>query len=131
MIGILNIGLIYQKKVYDIFNNAKDALNENKIKNKFIVINTTQIENNVVLKIKDNAGGIPKDIISKIFEPYFTTKHKSQGTGLGLHMTYNLIIDGMNGTIEVDNACYENEGKVYSGAEFIITLPDLATVNRR
>ena len=70
-----------------------------------------------------NHIAIYKDILPKIFEPYFTTKHKSQGTGLGLHMTYNLIVDGMAGTIEAYNVRYLHNGKNYTGAEFTITLP--------
>ncbi len=107
----------------NIFNNAKDALNENTEENKIIFITTLQKDDKVIIKIKDNAGGIPEDIINKIFEPYFTTKHQSQGTGLGLHMTYNLIVDGMGGTIEANNAKYEYDDNEYSGAEFIIFLP--------
>ena len=107
----------------NIFNNAKDALIETNTKNKLLFITIKQINNtNISIKIKDNAGGIPLNILPKIFEPYFTTKHQSQGTGLGLHMTYNLIVDGMNGTIEVNNNSYEYKGDKYIGAEFIINL---------
>ena len=80
-------------------------------------------DNNAIIKIKDNAGGIDPEILPKIFEPYFTTKHQSQGTGLGLHMTYNLIVDGMKGTIEANNVSFEFENKSYDGTEFIISLP--------
>jgi len=108
----------------NIFNNAKDALNENTLTNKkLIFITTTQENNKVIIKIKDNANGISKDILPKIFEPYFTTKHKSQGTGLGLHMTYKLIVEGMHGTIEANNISYEYQNKNYRGAEFIINIP--------
>ena len=107
----------------NIFNNAKDVLVEKKIKDKFIFISTYKKEGKAIIKIKDNADGIPKDILPKIFEPYFTTKHKSKGTGLGLHMTYNLIVDGMGGTVEAINQTYDYKGKQYSGAEFVITLP--------
>ena len=86
-------------------------------------ITTIKTNDKIVIKIKDNAGGIAKNIINKIFEPYFTTKHQSQGTGIGLHMTYNLIVDGMNGTIKASNTNYEYNSKVYNGAEFIISLP--------
>jgi len=54
----------------------------------------------------------------------FTTKHKSQGTGLGLHMTYNLIVDGMSGSIEASNVKYKYDGQDYVGAEFTVTLPE-------
>ena len=107
----------------NIFNNAKDVLIEKEIKNKLLFITSSVNEDNTIIKIKDNAGGIPKDVISKIFEPYFTTKHQSQGTGLGLHMTYNLIVDGMGGEIEVKNVSYKYDEKEYVGAEFNIYLP--------
>ena len=106
----------------NIFNNAKDVLIEKEIKDKFIFISTSIDENKAVIKIKDNGNGIPKDIINKVFEPYFTTKHQSRGTGLGLHMTYSLISDGMNGTIDVANKVYKYEEKEYTGAEFTISL---------
>ena len=108
----------------NIFNNAKDALKDNNTGKtiRLIFISTSQKKDKAIIKIKDNAGGIPEDILTKVFEPYFTTKHKSQGTGLGLHMTYNLIVDGMNGMIEVTNAEYIYNEKKYTGAEFVLTL---------
>ncbi|MEA2020043.1 MAG: cache domain-containing protein, partial [Campylobacterota bacterium] len=111
--------------IINICNNSKDVLKE-KVSNKedrLIFISTSTNKDKAIIKIKDNAYGIPDDIISKIFEPYFTTKHQSQGTGLGLHMTYNLIVDGMNGSIEASNVNYVYEGKDCIGAEFTITLP--------
>jgi len=105
----------------NIFNNSKDALNNQQHKLLFI---TSYVKNScIILRIKDNAGGISDDIIGKIFEPYFTTKHKFQGTGLGLHMTYNLIVDGMRGTIEAKNGKYIYQNETFVGVEFIITLP--------
>jgi len=111
----------------NIFNNAKDALNENltKYDNKILFISASLEKEKTVIKIKDNAGGIPINILPKIFEPYFTTKHQSQGTGLGLHMTYKLIVEGMNGIIKANNVKFEHNGKNYEGAEFIIILPCL------
>jgi len=106
-----------------IFNNAEDILKEKDIEDKFIFISTSIINDKVIITIKDNGGGIPDNIINKVFEPYFTTKHKSQGTGLGLSMTYNLIVDAMSGTIDVTNNTYTYKDKEYIGAEFTITLP--------
>ena len=75
----------------NIFNNAKDVLKN--IKNDgFIFISAKMDDDKLIIIFKDNAGGIPEDVLPKIFEPYFTTKHQSQGTGLGLSMTYNLIV---------------------------------------
>jgi len=107
----------------NIFNNAKDAYILNDIKNKLLFISTTTKKDKVIITIKDNAKGIPKSIIKKIFEPYFTTKHQSQGTGLGLNMSYNIIVDGMNGTIEASNKSYIYKDTKYSGAIFTITIP--------
>ena len=101
----------------NIYNNAKDVLVEREIKERKLLIRTFVEKQELIVELGDNAGGIKDDIIHKIFEPYFTTKHKSQGTGLGLHMTYNLIVDGMSGTIEVQN------DKEIGGALFIIRLP--------
>ena len=108
----------------NIFNNSKDVLKDiKKQDDRLVFISTTKENNNAIITIKDSGGGVPEDIIKKIFEPYFTTKHKSQGTGLGLHMTYNLIVDGMNGNIEASNVNYIYENKKYIGAQFKISLP--------
>ena len=107
----------------NIFNNAKDALKEKKITNKIILISASINENKLTLTIQDNAKGINENIIGKVFEPYFTTKHKFQGTGLGLNMTYKLIVDGMNGNITVNNQTFIHNETKYTGALFQITLP--------
>ncbi len=108
----------------NIFNNAKDALVENNEEsNRYILIKQKVINDSVQIIFQDNAGGIPDDIINKVFDPYFTTKHQSQGTGLGLHMTYNLIVNSMNGTLKVNNKEFSLENTKCYGAEFIITIP--------
>ena len=107
----------------NIFNNAKDILEERKIDERIIFIQGYTQKERLFIKIRDNAGGIPKDILPKIFEPYFTTKHQSQGTGLGLHMTYSLITEGMRGMIEADNKRFKYRDKDYQGAEFTISIP--------
>ena len=107
----------------NIFNNAKDVLKESEQIEKLIFINNIVENNKVYIKIRDNGGGIPEDILPKIFEPYFTTKHQSKGTGLGLHMTYKLIVEGMDANIEAQNIEYSYMDNKYNGAEFIITLP--------
>ena len=107
----------------NLYNNSKDALLENNIKDKYFIINSNIVNETLIIKIQDNALGIKEDIISKVFDPYFTTKHQSQGTGLGLSMTYKLITEGMDGTISVRNSKFSYNNKTYTGAEFIISLP--------
>ncbi|MEA3352869.1 MAG: DUF3365 domain-containing protein [Campylobacterota bacterium] len=107
----------------NIFNNSKDVLLKNQDDNRYIFISQYKKENSIYITFKDNGGGIEKENILKIFEPYFTTKHKSQGTGLGLHMTYKLIVEGMGGHIDVENNVYQHNGCRYTGAMFTIKLP--------
>jgi len=108
----------------NIFNNAKDAFIFNNIleDDRILFIYQKVQNNHVEIKFRDSAGGVEDKIKHKVFEPYFTTKHKSQGTGLGLHMTYNLIVRGMNGSLKVNNVEFEFNNKQYKGAEFTIGL---------
>ena len=107
--------------ILNIVNNAKDALRENnEDKQKYIFIDTKANEENLTITIKDNAGGIPKDIIQKVFEPYFTTKHQSIGTGIGLSMTYQIITEHHNATIKVSNEKFDYENTPQIGACFQI-----------
>jgi C4-dicarboxylate-specific signal transduction histidine kinase len=111
------------QSLVNIINNAKDALIENiEPSKRHIFIECFMKNDHATITIKDNAGGIPKDVIGHIFEPYFTTKHQSQGTGLGLDMTYKMITQSMNGNIEAKNMIYMIEAKNYTGAVFTITL---------
>jgi signal transduction histidine kinase len=110
--------------IINILNNARDALKEIEQDSKCIFIVTAQKEDkSIKISIKDNAGGIEEHILDRVFEPYFTTKHKSRGTGLGLYITYQIIVHNLNGKIEVKNEQFEYKGETYTGANFIITLP--------
>ena len=109
--------------LFNIFNNAKDALVEKKIEDKYIFISSKIKKNHVIIKIKDNAHGIENSALPHIFEPYFTTKDKSKGTGLGLNITYNLVTKGMDGSIEAYNVSFIYNKNEYTGAEFRIELP--------
>jgi len=98
----------FQQVILNLINNAKDALLEQKIKNAKIII---EIKDKTVT-IKDNAGGIPIDILDRIFEPYFTTKEEGKGTGIGLYMSKIIIEKNIKAKLSVQNS--EN------GAEFRI-----------
>ena len=106
----------------NILNNSKDALKEhiNDNDERIICIETKNIINGFTLKIKDNAGGISESVIHKIFEPYFTTKHKSIGTGIGLSITHQIITKHHNADITASNETFEYNDKVYTGAGFTI-----------
>lgn len=101
--------------IINIINNAKDILVEKKIDKAWISINIVKKNNNISIIIEDNGGGVPEKILPKIFEPYFTTKHKSNGTGLGLHMSYRIIVESLKGNIYCENTL--------CGAKFTIELP--------
>jgi len=107
----------------NIYNNSKDVLEDKKEEDRFIFISSKVINGQAIIEFKDTGGGIPNKVLPKIFEPYFTTKHKSQGTGLGLHMTYNIIVDGMKGTIFAKNIKFEHNNKTYQGSVFTISIP--------
>ena len=114
----------FKQVLMNILNNAKDALVQNdKIKNKYIFIDINFDENDVIIDICDNAGGIDEDIIEKVFEPYFTTKHKSIGTGIGLYMAEEIITKHMNGALFVCNKKYFYNDIEYEGANFSIKIP--------
>jgi signal transduction histidine kinase len=111
----------------NILNNAKDAL-ENKDNPKLIFISTSKNENKAIIKITDNAGGIDDEIIDKICEPYFTTKHQSKGTGIGLYMTEEIIVKHMKGSLIFKNVDVIYENKNYKGVEITIELPISQTI---
>jgi nitrogen fixation/metabolism regulation signal transduction histidine kinase len=106
----------------NILNNAKDALVTSNNSEKFIFIDIFKKEDKAIIEINDNAGGIDEKIIDKVFEPYFTTKHQSQGTGIGLFMCQEIVTKHMNGQISISNANFEFNNKNYTGALVKIIL---------
>lgn len=110
----------------NILKNSRDEVlkSDDKKENKyFIFIDVYKKDNSVIIKIKDTLGGIQEKIINNIFDPYFSTKKKNGGTGIGLYMSKQIVEDHMDGKIEALNVEYEYEGVFYKGAEFTITLP--------
>lgn len=99
----------------NLLKNAKEIILEKHIPNGTITINVKDIQDNIHIEVCDNAGGIKKEIIKKIFDPYFTTKDKDIGTGLGLYMSKIIIQKHLNGNISAHNKAH--------GACFEITLP--------
>lgn len=99
----------------NILNNSKDVCIEREVEVPKVIVTFTRQKENVTIIVHDNAGGVPDAILSKIFDPYFTTKHESIGTGIGLYMSKKMIMEHFNGDINVVNED--------NGAKFTITLP--------
>ena len=106
----------YSQVILNILNNAKDVIKERniKIENRKIIMNLHKENGKSVLTISDTGGGIPENVMGRIFEPYFTTKDDETGTGLGLYMSQTIIEDNMQGKLTARNTG--------DGAEFRIEI---------
>ena len=129
--SIVSINLIPQdmgRVILNLITNAFYASNERKQNTKdeafkpIVSVSTKKNKNSIEIKVQDNGNGIPKDIIDKIFQPFFTTKPTGQGTGLGLSMSYDIVTKGHGGELKVQT----QEGK---GTTFTIELPNLTDTN--
>jgi signal transduction histidine kinase len=105
----------------NLLNNAFYSVNEkkNNLNGTFqpiVSVSTKNTGKGVELSVKDNGTGIPEKVLSKIYQPFFTTKPTGQGTGLGLSLSYDIITKGHGGEMKVNST----EGEY---AEFIISLP--------
>jgi signal transduction histidine kinase len=109
----LNISEFIQV-LHIILNNAVDALTFKNIENKTITIKVKKSYDKHILEIEDNAGGIKEENLNKIFEPYFSTKFKSNGIGIGLYIAKIIIEDNLKGTLSVSNTL--------KGARFTIAI---------
>ncbi len=108
--------------VLNILNNAKEALVELKVTDPTISITSNHDEKNIYISICNNGYPIKDKIIHKIFEPYFTTKDKKNGTGLGLYMCKTIIEKHFNGSLTVQN-------KKKDGVCFNISFPKIDKVD--
>ncbi len=127
----VNLALNGEFKIYGLVNefiqvlvsilsNARDIITAKKLSNATITIALSKSTEFTTLSISDNCGGIEDENLSKIFDPYFTTKHKSMGTGLGLHIARMIIEENMGGFLSAKNIYDENNEKV--GAQFTIKM---------
>lgn len=116
VIGILNE---LSQVIVNLLKNSIDAFNKNVISSRKIIIKigkkNIEEKDYVIIQITDNAGGISEEVEQRLFEPYFTTKHASSGTGLGLFMSKMIIEQSLNGEIDLMNE--------RNGCSFIITIP--------
>ena len=108
--------------ILNILNNAKDVLITQNQEKKIVLIQTQIEDGKCMINIYDNAGGIDESIKMKIFEPYFTTKHQSEGTGIGLFMSNKIIMQHFNGNLSATNEEFVLDGEKFYGAKFTIML---------
>ncbi|MFA7083612.1 MAG: cache domain-containing protein [Arcobacteraceae bacterium] len=101
--------------IVNMLTNAKDILKQRETKNPKVIIGLQKEKEHICISIEDNAGGIANEHISKIFDPYYTTKHKSVGTGLGLYISQKIVHESLKGKLLVENTSF--------GAKFTIELP--------
>ena len=104
----------FAQVILNILNNAGDIFRERRIEDPRVTITIGYEGGRATVAIADNAGGIPDEIIEKVFDPYFTTKGPKSGTGLGLFMSKTIIEKNMNGMLTVRNSG--------DGAEFRIEV---------
>jgi len=105
----------------NIINNACYSTHQKKkeLKDAYfpvLSVQTRNLEDRVEIRIRDNGVGIPREILDKVFQPFFTTKPAGQGTGLGLSLSYDIVVQEHRGELRVDS-------EVGSHAEFVIVLP--------
>ncbi len=105
----------FKQVMINILNNAQEAITVNDSSKKEIRITISKKGSHAVVLVHDDGGGIKKEVLLKIFDPYFTTKAQTQGTGLGLYMSKRIIENMMLGSLSAKN--------VRNGAEFRIALP--------
>lgn len=94
----------FAQVMLNLISNAKDILNQRKIENPRIDVVVDVQGKDVIVTVEDNAGGVEEEHLDLIFEPYFTTKESSKGTGLGLYMAKMIIEKNMNGELTVENS---------------------------
>nr|WP_026840196.1 ATP-binding protein [Citrifermentans bremense] len=108
----------FSQAILNILLHARDAFKERSISCRQIEIRIFPEDETAVVTIGDNAGGIPEEIMDKIFDPYFTTRGPEQGTGIGLYMTKMIIVKNIPGKLSVRNT--------EKGAEFRIEVGKVA-----
>ncbi len=98
-----------------LLSNAKDAVVAGGGEKRFVRVHVSQRGELIDIEIEDSGGGIPAEVIGRIFEPYFTTKEQGKGAGLGLYMAKEIVERHLGGSIGADN--------IDGGARFTVTIP--------
>ncbi|MEZ4901268.1 MAG: ATP-binding protein [Spirosomataceae bacterium] len=80
-----------------------ETLHATSLQTPMVIVSTKLIDNQILIMVKDNGPGIPTDVFPKIFQPFFTTKPTGEGTGLGLSLSYDIVVKGHDGMLEVES----------------------------
>jgi signal transduction histidine kinase len=116
----------FSQVLMNLFSNSKDALKDRENQKKYIeiIVYVDKEKEKGKISVIDNGGGVPIEVIDRMFEPYFTTKHQSNGTGIGLYMSKEIVEKQMHGSIEVENISHKflNSDEVYEKCACISML---------
>jgi C4-dicarboxylate-specific signal transduction histidine kinase len=111
--SILGHTIQMEQVILNLLTNSRDAMDKREGHSK-VTLRIFEDNENVHITSEDTGGGIPTDVLLRIFEPFYTTKDMGKGTGLGLSVSYGIVRD-MNGSIVAEN--------IEGGARFTVTLP--------
>ncbi|MFT4652858.1 MAG: PAS domain S-box-containing protein [Patiriisocius sp.] len=113
---VLGHSIQMEQVVLNLLTNARDAMAV-RDGEKRITLRVFENDKGIQIISEDNGGGIPNEVLPRIFDPFYTTKKVGNGTGLGLSVSYGIVHD-MNGAIDAEN--------IDGGARFTITLPSVS-----
>ena len=107
----------------NIITNSIEAISNKDLDENLIFITAHVANKKIIINLKDNGGGIQESVLPRVFDAYFSTKGELNAKGLGLYYTYNSIVNGMGGEIEISNTEYLYKNEKYKGVNFKIALP--------
>lgn len=110
------VGTEIEQVLLNLVRNAAQAMARSGMENPTLTVRTKKMRDWAVIEVEDNGPGIPKDDLSRVFEPFYTTKKIGEGTGLGLSVSYFIITNNHHGHLTASS----REGR---GTKFVISLP--------
>jgi len=125
----------FSQVMMNLFSNSKDILKDKENQNRYIeiIVNINENKKEGIISVIDNGSGISEEIQNRMFEPYFTTKHQSSGTGIGLYMSKEIIEKQMRGSIWAHNVShkFENDNRIYRKCACINIMMPISEKGKR